>query len=394
MATNNRYFAFLITSFIVCCLASVSLQAQQNEPLPFDHAGTGFELDGAHAFVACESCHRGGRFAGTPRQCFACHSNNGLVNATPKSLDHVATTDACETCHNDNAWEEILRVDHTQVIGSCGTCHNGTTSEGKPPNHIVTTAECNACHSDFGWVPAAFNHDNVVGGCSSCHNGSTATGKHATHLLTNSECDLCHSTITWTPATFDHSNVTGTCSSCHNGSTATGKDMNHIVTAAECDVCHSTIAWIPASFDHSTVTDNCSSCHNGSTATGMDAQHFQTSRECNECHTTVAWTPDIFSHTYANYPGEHRGNLSCDDCHGNNAEPVTWPFPAYQPDCAGCHANDYRIGSHKKVDSPAIFYQVSELKNCAGACHEYTDATFTTIRRTRNGEHRVNANEF
>jgi hypothetical protein len=64
------------------------------------------------------------------------------------------------------------------------------------------------------------------------------------------------------------------------------------------------------------------------------------------------------------------------------------------PDCAGCHASDFRSGPHKKVDSPQINYTVSELRDCSGACHEYTDATFTTIRRTRSGEHSVRDNEF
>jgi hypothetical protein len=31
---------------------------------------------------------------------------------------------------------------------------------------------------------------------------------------------------------------------------------------------------------------------------------------------------------------------------------------------------------------------VSELKNCAGSCHTYTNSTFTTIQRTRTGQHR------
>ena len=49
----------------------------------------------------------------------------------------------------------------------------------------------------------------------------------------------------------------------------------------------------------------------------------------------------------------------------------------YKPDCAGCHAGDYEQNEHKKVDSPRIYYTVSELRNCAGACHEYTDSSMT-----------------
>jgi hypothetical protein len=38
----------------------------------FDHARTGFALEGAHARVRCAACHANG-FKGVPRQCAACH---------------------------------------------------------------------------------------------------------------------------------------------------------------------------------------------------------------------------------------------------------------------------------------------------------------------------------
>ena len=40
-----------------------------------------------------------------------------------------------------------------------------------------------------------------------------------------------------------------------------------------------------------------------------------------------------------------------------------------------------------KVASPKILYTVSELKNCAGSCHVYTNATLTTSKQ-RSNEHR------
>jgi hypothetical protein len=74
---------------------------------------------------------------------------------------------------------------------------------------------------------------------------------------------------------------------------------------------------------------------------------------------------------------------------------VPWPFAAYQPDCAGCHAGDFKQGPHKKTEVPTtIFYTVSELRDCTGACHMYQDNTFTNIKEVRNGEHRVNDGSF
>ncbi len=385
----------LISRFLLLTVLFLpAVHAQDTKENTFNHSTTGFDLSGTHAFITCESCHQGGRFAGTPTQCNVCHNLNGLVNATPKPASHITTSEACDTCHRETIWDDIARVDHTQVIGSCNNCHNNFTAAGMPPGHPVTSAECNACHSDFGWLPARFDHNNITSGCISCHDNLTATGKNPDHVLSSDFCENCHSTIAWLPASVNHDDVIGSCSTCHNNIIATGKDPNHLPTVAECNLCHSTVAWTPATFDHSTVNDGCMNCHNGTTATGKDPGHFVTNQECNYCHTITSWTPDIFTHSSPNYPGDHRRNLNCRDCHRNNAEAVTWNFPSYMPNCAGCHANDFENGPHKKVDSPRIFYTVGELQDCSGACHEYTDSTFTTIRRMRSGEHRVRDSEF
>ncbi|PKM46492.1 MAG: hypothetical protein CVV05_02105 [Gammaproteobacteria bacterium HGW-Gammaproteobacteria-1] len=73
--------------------------------------------------------------------------------------------------------------------------------------------------------------------------------------------------------------------------------------------------------------------------------------------------PISFSHAGAAYPGTHRAALGCTSCHKANSEAVTWSTPAYAPDCAGCHAGDYKPGEHKNAS-------VSSLRNCAGTCHK------------------------
>jgi hypothetical protein len=72
---------------------------------------------------------------------------------------------------------------------------------------------------------------------------------------------------------------------------------------------------------------------------------------------------------------------------------VTWRSPAYQPDCAGCHAQDFEPGPHRKVEN-GTRYTVGELRDCTGSCHVYTDATLTTIRDRRTGEHRVSGGDW
>lgn len=366
----------------------------QEPAADFDHTATRFVLTGSHEIVPCQGCHRDGIFAGTPVDCSFCHDGSGMRAESGKPLDHVPTTKRCEDCHTSVTWTEI-RFDHVSALGRCSACHNGSRASGKPIDHIITNAECDLCHNSVVWASVRFDHSAITSPCSTCHNGSDATGKPNDHIVTNAECDLCHSTRRWSPASFDHSNVTQPCSTCHNGMDATGKPNDHIATAAECDLCHATAAWTPASFDHDNITGPCSSCHNGMDATGKPTDHFITLQECDACHRTTAWEPDIFSHSSPNYPGDHRQNLDCRECHPGYSETVVYTDdPGLAPDCAGCHRNDFRSGPHKKHENPDLSYTVSELRDCTGSCHIYEDATLTRIKETRTREHRVSDREF
>ena len=80
--------------------------------------------------------------------------------------------------------------------------------------------------------------------------------------------------------------------------------------------------------------------------------HLAQGLECNSCHSINNWTVTNYVHTGAAYPGEHRRRLECSDCHIGNVQSNVWRFPAYQPDCAACHANDFEAEPHKKVDTP------------------------------------------
>jgi hypothetical protein len=68
---------------------------------------------------------------------------------------------------------------------------------------------------------------------------------------------------------------------------------------------------------------------------------------------------------------------------------IAFRFPAYKPNCAACHANNFQADEHKKVNSPRILYTVGELQDCTGSCHIYTDSTFTQIQTTRSSHHRA-----
>jgi len=188
---------------------------------------------------------------------------------------------------------------------------------------------------------------------------------------------------------MNHAGIIGNCASCHNGRAATGKPTNHAITNASCETCHkSTATFEGARFDHTSVTATCASCHNGTVSEGKAARHFVTALPCESCHRTVSWISLSYRHTSPAYVN-HGPGLSCTSCHATNAQTVAWKFPAFRPDCAGCHADRYRPQSHAKFMRPVtVYYTIAELRNCTGACHIFTDNTQRTILTRRFGVHR------
>jgi hypothetical protein len=71
---------------------------------------------------------------------------------------------------------------------------------------------------------------------------------------------------------------------------------------------------------------------------------------------------------------------------------VPYKYASYAPNCAACHAGDYKQGDHKKFGNTT--YTVSELRDCSGSCHEYTDATLSKVKTYRSSHHRVSSSEF
>lgn len=389
---NRIVVRWSVASILILVVGA--LPAAADPPDVFDHLRTGFPLTGSHERVRCESCHVRGMFAGTPRDCATCHSGGGFWQATRKPIDHFPTVEDCDACHITTSWS-VARFDHWNTSESCFRCHNGQAATGKNRDHVPSSNDCQVCHQTFAWVPAGFDHSMITGSCFSCHNGTTAPGKPNDHIPSSNSCEACHDTRSWnTGHRFDHSGVTGNCINCHNGSTATGKGGGHIPSSNACETCHSTLAWRPAGFDHSGVSGSCGACHNGSTATGKPNGHFITTLECDSCHRTTAWLPFRYSHSSASYPGDHAGNLDCRACHTGGSQSVPWRNPAYQPDCAGCHAADFKPGPHKKIESNGQLYSVGELRDCSGSCHFYTDPSLTTIKKSRSGEHRASKGDW
>jgi hypothetical protein len=393
MRSHLKHAAVVTTGAMMLLLPVVLANAVAMDD--FDHIRTGFPLTGAHERVPCESCHARGIFEGTPTRCASCHGGVVSLEASGKPANHVPSSDECGDCHITATWS-VARFEHSGIATNCASCHNGSIASGRTANHVPSSNRCETCHRSLAWSPATFDHTTATGICASCHNGIFATGKSQNHIASSSRCEDCHGTVSWAiTGAFDHALVTGDCVSCHDGFTASGKSPNHIPSSNRCEDCHDTISWaIAGGFDHSAVVGNCAGCHNGSFATGKTSNHFVTTIDCDGCHNTSNWLSIGFSHTSPTYPGDHSGSPGCTACHQSNSQAATWTFGAYRPDCAGCHADDFRPGPHEKIRQPSTRYSVGELRDCSGACHVYTDSSLTTIERSRSGEHRARDGEW
>jgi hypothetical protein len=330
-------------------LAVLSLQVLAETPLAgrdFNHDATGFPLTGVHTLTACETCHAGGVFKGTPRNCDACHALGKRIVATPKSTGHIVTDAPCDTCHFNASTFLGARFNHaTAVPGTCATCHNGRQSVGKPASHSSgnkATKSCDSCHRSYTWFNASWNHVGIpMGGgtCaqSDCHlsgSGNLYTAATATspinHMAYNDtraySCDRCHiSFVTWTSTM--HEPQTGTCSSCHNGASAQGPRTDHLSWVGwpmECTQCHSsTTTWlgalgampsnhIPASTWAGGAT--CISCHPTPTTWKTGASlHVYVSSICKTCHDSGS-APAYLGVTGRKTLGSHEGSKTTQDC--------------------------------------------------------------------------------
>jgi hypothetical protein len=261
-----------------------------------------FPLTGAHAVIACESCHINNVFQGTPKECVGCHLEE--YNSSPQ-FGHQSFPKTCQDCHSTFAWKPATEFKHPwPLLGAhsklaCEGCH-----VGNPPKFAGTSPECVSCHkADF--------------------DGAVATGGHQNTITV---CETCHNTHAWKPAAqFQHpfpltGAHTGTpCASCHVGNPPVYKG-----TPQDCVGCHQ------ADYDASPYPGH---------------QTFPTT--CTSCHTTSAWKPASGTgHPESSFPitsGAHK-NYACNECH-NQSLGANGKGNA---DCVGCHTGAH---TRSKMDN-------------------------------------------
>ena len=137
-------------------------------PSSFNHATTVFPLTGFHTTVACASCHVGGKYVGTPTDCYSCHKTMYGSTTNP---GHAAAgfPTTCQTCHTTTSWAGAT-FNHTWFPST----HHGA-------------AGCSTCHTN----PA----DYKVFQCTGCHAKATTDSHHSGrtgYVYNSTNCYACH----------------------------------------------------------------------------------------------------------------------------------------------------------------------------------------------------------
>jgi hypothetical protein len=152
------------------------------KPAAFDHKR--FPLTGAHGRVDCTMCHAGGRYQGTPTDCYSCHQQDYARTGNPNHQAAGFPTQ-CQTCHDTSAWRPatfdhdgrsfpIYSGTHRGKWSSCGDCHVNAGN--------YRSFECIRCHEHANRAEVDKDHREVSGytyasqACYQCHRSGRASG--------------------------------------------------------------------------------------------------------------------------------------------------------------------------------------------------------------------------
>jgi hypothetical protein len=151
-------------------------------PATFDHARTRVPHTGAHARVDCARCHTGGRYSGTPTDCYSCHKANYDATSNPNHRAAAFPTN-CASCHETTAWKPasfdhdgryfpIYSGRHRGQWSSCSECHVSAGS--------YQVFECILCHAHSNKTKVDSDHKGRSGyryassACYQCHRNGRA----------------------------------------------------------------------------------------------------------------------------------------------------------------------------------------------------------------------------
>jgi hypothetical protein len=335
----------------------------------FRHDRTGWPLAGAHAKVACRSCHkldsqrlpiaakirkrdRGASWLGLDTACASCHADphKGRFGAD------------CATCHTVVNWKEIpekgfdhdrtrypLRGRHVSV--ACAACHDPKTAFGPKP----AFAACGDCHKDAHAGTATIA--GRFADCAACHNVSGFQTSIFT-VARHAKSDY--------PLTGKHEAVK--CGACHTRAEA-GAAAKGLGTARvrmrpgfdRCERCHEDahggqiVAAVRGAKAPAARAASARGANGGRAARAASAGGARTA--CADCHTTAAFRPSTYrvsdhAALRLKLEGAH-ATTACRDCHAVDRAGLPWPegreragragfvFRITELECAACHADPH-----------------------------------------------------
>ena len=375
----------------------------------FDHARVAsFPLAGAHATVACKSCHTTLKFKEAPRDCVGCHTDphHGELGTTcarchtPRSfldrsemarahqLTRFPLTGAhisvdCESCHARSASGQMTFVARAMA---CNDCHLKDYQAARTPDHAGGnfSHSCEQCHVTVAWQNARFDHN--------------ATGFPLTGFHLSMNCAGCHA-----PGAFPAGALPKTCVGCHqkdyNGTTTPNHQQAQFPT--DCTACHTTATWTGAVFNHNATAfpltgahvqvtcaqchgdgvykgkpTACVSCHQTDYNNAKDPNHQQAQfpTDCTTCHTTTTWNGANFNHNTTAFPltGAHV-QVTCAQCHGDGV------YKGKPTACVSCHQADYTNAlnpNHQQAQFPTTCTQCHTTTTWNGASFNHSTTAF------------------
>lgn len=328
----------------------------------FDHRRAGWELDGKHARLKCEDCHRaslrisraaklsprvsGAGWMGLETACISCHKRD--------DVHRKALGDGCARCHDAADWTKPVRFDHEDskypltgkhVDVACDKCHKAARLGLRPDSagriigryKPVPAAQCSACHADP-------HRGRVSAKCSGCH---------TTRGFKDVDRKSFDHAATRYPLTGRHAAVS--CEACHGANLA-----RKTPPFARCADCHA-------------------DAHYGrATLAGQAA-------DCAACHRVEGFVPSTYTvgqHQMSSYAlnGRH-ASVACALCHVASDSVVRLSprqvkrrvqLRPVAVTCANCHADAHQ-GELANAES----------KGACSACHDergWTPTTFTIAR--------------
>ena len=380
----------------------------------FNHDETDLKLEGAHARVPCQTCHKKGKlWREAPHICGECHEKQDVHKGDFGKK--------CGECHGANNWVDKkfdhgktdfpLKGAHEKAL--CASCHPNKKLYDKTPTKCVEChrgedvhrkrfgEKCETCHNSVKWNKVRYNHDKTKfklkgahskARCYACHLPGKEDKKlplkcndchraDDVHKGRNGDkCEKCHNSENWGKARFDHDKETDfkllgahkktTCNACHAGGVKKDAKVRKCVECHQsddvhkgdlgkkCDDCHRETGWSEkVRFDHDLTKFPLYGLHALATCESCHTkgQYTSTAAGCNDCHEK---------------DDDHKGALgeACNDCHNANGWRL-WKFNHNRQ-------TDYKLtNKHRGLACNACHLRgpPSATPNDCATCHEYDD---------------------